>query len=107
LKLETGKRLKTCDPDAPWVLLALGIIPMWTTCDRGTYFAIEGTQDHFAFPWHETEVIGWISPVLDLFDGWTAEPPPSSQRAGAFRAFLLAHRAELLTPRATAEVHAP
>ena len=90
-------RLETCDPDAFLLMVyGLGVIPVWMTCDRGHYFAVEATGERFAFPWHETLLLGWIAPIFDLSPGWTIRPPSPIRRYDAFRAFLLSHREELL-----------
>jgi hypothetical protein len=95
--LEVYDNPRLGDPDAPWVFLYLGVIPVPFESDTGHYFSRLGEgAEHFEFPWHETLLVGWFMPVLDLFPGWTLRPPPRSQRDDSFRAFLLAHRSELL-----------
>ena len=90
-------RLTTCDADAPMLLLYLGIIPVWYTCDSGHYFSRAEEDDHpFEFPWHDTLLFGWFPPLLNLFPGWTWKPPPPAQREESFRAFLLSIEPELL-----------
>lgn len=100
VEVEENPRLQSCDGDAVMALIYLGIVPVWYSCDEGHYFSLVGDKrEHFAFPWHETQMFGWFMPIFDLFPGWTQKPPPRSQHDDAFRAFLLSHASVLLPAR--------
>lgn len=104
IEVHENPRIAGCDADAPMMLLYLGVIPMWYSCDTGHHFSrVDSETRRFDFPWHETQLFGWLVPFLNLLPGWTWRPPEPSQRDDAFRAFLLSHRSELLAGSGDAE----
>jgi hypothetical protein len=96
IRAEKAPRLSDCDADAAMILIYGGVIPAVTTCDVGLYFSrVDLPSRKFDFPWHETELMGWIAPLLNLSPAWALRPD-ESQMDDTFRAFLLAHESELL-----------
>ena len=102
IDVHRNPRLASCDADAPFLLLTLGVIPVFYTCDHGHYFSrVDGDPMRFEFPWHETQLmLGWIVPPMNLLPGWTWKPPPRDKLNDTFRSFLISNASDLLPTRA-------
>lgn len=97
LETRAAPRLSSCDRDALMLsAMYLGVLPTFTTCDGGHYFAASGGNS-FEFPWHETGAFGWLVLPLNLLESWSWGRPELDKSNDAFRAFLLANKATLLT----------
>jgi len=90
------------DPDDAWILLALGVIPVIESWDRGHYFVRRDVPSQtYVFPWERVEVLWWGSGPLSLLPGWRYDRAPDSSN-DAFTRFLDQHWSELfagVTPR--------
>ena len=60
------------DPDAAWLLLYGGLIPLYVRVDEGVRFRfVNGEGNDFVFPWTEQSVIGFWAPfAAAVGHGW-------------------------------------